>query len=351
MSIKCKYCWLKVSKNASALKSHLQTYHSSIKVERRPDGQGSVHVYRPQKHDRHSLSVLLYNFKYNSKAWIFFDTLLTLATEAHFVQIRITELVKIRNTTQHIYEYITSYNAYSVLTKYKCSRQIAILVDDYMNGIGISLRAYCKYIIKFVIKQRRSFYKSLKKKKLPLHRHQRNQKRWTQGGKDKPVTHGSFGKYVSPDSEDDIEITSSSGNSNSGLVLQSDGGFKLKLSTKLNFAGGDRKVAMFRLCRDLTECVKHPLPMISAQPVSDSNLFEWHACMVGPPQSNYEDIAFHFVIKISEYYPLNPPSITLCSYFEHPNVFGKKICLDILEGYIGNTSKYIGGWSSAYSIQ
>ena len=85
---------------------------------------------------------------------------------------------------------------------------------------------------------------------------------------------------------------------------------------------------------------------------------EWHANLVGPPGSSYEDVAFHFEIKIPKNYPANAPKVNIMSYFEHPNVYGRWICLDMLEGqwvphdHKTQTKKDKGyGWTPAYTIQ
>ncbi|ETO18546.1 hypothetical protein RFI_18719 [Reticulomyxa filosa] len=44
------------------------------------------------------------------------------------------------------------------------------------------------------------------------------------------------------------------------------------------------------------------------------------------------EYCFHLVIKIPEDYPRQAPKIKIKSYFNHPNVFGSWICLDMLEG-------------------
>jgi len=98
--------------------------------------------------------------------------------------------------------------------------------------------------------------------------------------------------------------------------------------------------------------------MIAAEPVKEENLYEWHANLMGPAESNYEDVTFHFVIKIPREYPRRAPKVEIQSFFNHPNVFGKWICLDMLEGqwypddYRTQTKKDVGyGWTPAYSIQ
>ena len=147
----------------------------------------------------------------------------------------------------------------------------------------------------------------------------------------------------------------------SSFIREKDGTFRMELTTgKCDTSpSAIKKFALFRLGYDLNECRKDPLPMIAAEPLNeDTNMWEWHANLVGPPQSSYEDICFHFKIKVPQNYPASPPKIEICSYFEHPNVFGKWICLDMLEGqWIPDdrktqTTKDVGyGWTPAYTMQ
>lgn len=44
---------------------------------------------------------------------------------------------------------------------------------------------------------------------------------------------------------------------------------------------------------------------------------------------------------------MSPPSITLFTDVTHPNVFGKTLCLDMLEG----SGKRYEGWTSAYTVE
>ena len=146
----------------------------------------------------------------------------------------------------------------------------------------------------------------------------------------------------------------------SSFIREKSGTFRVKFATGTADASPSaiKKFALFRLAYDLYECRKYPLPMISAEPLDeDTNMWEWHANLMGPPQSSYEDICFHFKMKFPMNYPAAPPKIEICSMFEHPNVFGRWICLDMLQGEWvpddpSQTTKDIGtGWTPAYTVQ
>ena len=148
----------------------------------------------------------------------------------------------------------------------------------------------------------------------------------------------------------------------SSLIKEKSGVFRVdtganRVQTKNAAPRKADKFSLFRLAKDLAECRANPLPMIAAEPVSDENLYEWHANLMGPTESSYEDICFHFIIEIPKDYPKRAPKVEIQSYFEHPNIFGKWICLDMLEGQwcrdnSSQTKKDVGyGWTPAYSIQ
>lgn len=57
---------------------------------------------------------------------------------------------------------------------------------------------------------------------------------------------------------------------------------------------------------------------------------------------------WHCKLEFPDDYPKNPPDVTLMSDMPlHPNVFGRKLCLDMLEPRQKNKTE---GWTSAYSV-
>ncbi|KAK2955870.1 putative Ubiquitin-conjugating enzyme E2-17 kDa [Blattamonas nauphoetae] len=83
---------------------------------------------------------------------------------------------------------------------------------------------------------------------------------------------------------------------------------------------------------DYKQIKESPPEGISAAPISDENLFEWDAVLVGPSESIWEGGMFPMKLSFSEQYPDKPPSVKfLCEVF-HPNVFPNgQICLDIIQ--------------------
>ena len=116
-----------------------------------------------------------------------------------------------------------------------------------------------------------------------------------------------------------------------------------------------KECAVKRLGKDYREIIDNPIPGISAQPLGDSDIFEWHVNIMGPSDIwYYENKIFHFEITFGPMYPMRPPEIRVKSSIPHPNIFGQYICLDLLSDYYDetdnsfNSAKY--GWSTAYSI-
>ena len=108
--------------------------------------------------------------------------------------------------------------------------------------------------------------------------------------------------------------------------------------------------------------LSNPLPTVSALPL-ENDLTEWH-CNICPDSGPYAGNAIHLVLRFPARYPLDPPALELCTLLPHPNVFNHNfVCLDMLRGqsdygydfdfdYHQFAPKpYVGGWSSAYSVQ
>eukprot|EP01084_Bolivina_argentea_P302638 522418_1 len=350
MIAKCNHCTAEIDTRISSLTSHLSQNHSTI--YRKYDCHGnkawriSIHAsnYKSTRStyvSSHSYFSSFRHYNYNTKSYQFFDTLWKQCKNQHKLPLMRKEFKALADQIKISNRCISSWNAYDILRSWGCRRKIAQFADSYMNGISLSLNDFCTHIIK----QCKNIEKLLQ------NRDKRNKLNGQYPSND---TDGE----ADSDSENDIILTQGD---LSSLILQSDGSYKLKLLTKkLNTSpSAVRKFALFRLGSDLNECIKYALPMIAAMPINDGdNMFEWHANLCGPPQSNYEDIAFHFIIRIPENYPQSAPKINICSYFEHPNVFGRKICLDMLQGewtpndHKKESHKDVGyGWTPAYTIQ
>ena len=91
-----------------------------------------------------------------------------------------------------------------------------------------------------------------------------------------------------------------------------------------------------------------PLVGVSAAP-TDNSMFIWAANIKGPEGTAYEGGVFHMQIDFPENYPLSPPTITLKTKVPHPNVFGNKLCLDMLQPNTSNS--WYEGWTSAYTVE
>ncbi|KAG4437749.1 hypothetical protein IFR05_006783 [Cadophora sp. M221] len=83
-----------------------------------------------------------------------------------------------------------------------------------------------------------------------------------------------------------------------------------------------------RILREAQELANSPSPDFHAAPASDSDLFDWHFTLRGPPTSAFSEGIYHGRIVLPASYPLRPPSfrfLTPSGRFE----VNREICLSI----------------------
>ncbi|KAF4551308.1 Ubiquitin-conjugating enzyme-like protein 10 [Elsinoe fawcettii] len=97
-----------------------------------------------------------------------------------------------------------------------------------------------------------------------------------------------------------------------------------------------------RILQESKEITLHPSPDFAAHPI-ETNLFEWHFTLRGPPSSPYTGGLYHGRIVLPPSYPLRPPSfrfLTPSGRFE----VNREICLSI-SGFHEET------WQPAWGIR
>src|SRR3989338_11169527 len=92
---------------------------------------------------------------------------------------------------------------------------------------------------------------------------------------------------------------------------------------------------------------QNDLKFISAQPLHN-NLYEWHCNLYGSDDSLYRECCYHFIMKFPKDYPHSPPLIETCSDLLHPQIYDRKVCLEITQQ--GEMSDKLNGWSCSYSV-
>ncbi|BCS19954.1 uncharacterized protein APUU_20386S [Aspergillus puulaauensis] len=99
-----------------------------------------------------------------------------------------------------------------------------------------------------------------------------------------------------------------------------------------------------RLMKEASELSSSPSPHFHAGPTSDSNLFDWHFTLAGPPPpSPYAGGIYHGRIVLPATYPLRPPSfrfLTPSGRFE----VNREICLSI-------SGHHEESWQPAWGIR
>ncbi|RKF55838.1 Ubiquitin-conjugating enzyme E2 J1 [Erysiphe neolycopersici] len=89
-----------------------------------------------------------------------------------------------------------------------------------------------------------------------------------------------------------------------------------------------RSPTIKRILREAAELAQSPSPDFYAAPVNDSDLFDWHFTIRGPPSSVYENGIYHGRILLPPTYPLRPPSFRFLNSSGRFEV-NREICLSI----------------------
>jgi len=88
-----------------------------------------------------------------------------------------------------------------------------------------------------------------------------------------------------------------------------------------------------RITKELTELNNNPPSGITANPISDADLYKWNVTITGPKGSLYHGGTYHLNLTLPTEYPFKPPTLNFTTKIYHPNVSNDdkgSMCLGIL---------------------
>lgn len=123
-----------------------------------------------------------------------------------------------------------------------------------------------------------------------------------------------------------------------------------------------KKSAMLRLLNDLKEIQTNPIEGVSAVPLDDENMFEWHCNFKGPKGTSWEGSIFHLILFFPDEYPAKSPSAEFVpKNFQplggatKPGKKGTQVCLSIFSDFAQIHTEWANekgtGWSPSYTTQ
>ena len=91
-------------------------------------------------------------------------------------------------------------------------------------------------------------------------------------------------------------------------------------------------MAIRRIKKEMNELRNDPPLNTTAGPISENDLFNWKAVIIGPDKSPYAGGIFNLNIHFPNDYPFKAPRLQFTTKIYHPNInAGGGICLDILK--------------------
>ncbi|KAL0236905.1 hypothetical protein PCE1_000302 [Barthelona sp. PCE] len=113
-------------------------------------------------------------------------------------------------------------------------------------------------------------------------------------------------------------------------------------------------LAVKRLTKEANDMARCEIPLISASPDENGNLFKWTFSITGPEDTLFESGIFQGEILFPPTYPLTPPTVKFTTRIYHPNVYPSgELCISILHPPVHDEFGYESieeRWSPAQSV-
>lgn len=109
-------------------------------------------------------------------------------------------------------------------------------------------------------------------------------------------------------------------------IRQTGGNYGSSTTSRTNNAASLRALQL-----EYSKLQKEPVEGFTVKLGDDSNLYQWHVGIFGPPDTLYEGGYFKAIMEFPSKYPFEPPKVRFRTKMWHPNIYENgEVCISIL---------------------